>query len=676
MAVDDKILTQYRKAIDDPGSFDDAAIDAFVAAGKGFGDATPEHAHALAAFARWVRWQGRRTEEGLAAAAQAAKLGVALSLEAARIGYWFTLQSVLSDDCGQPADAVEAARCSLVWIQRDGSDPAYALSRHTLLLAMRLGVEPIGPVLRELAPLWPQATQADRDEQAKPIQRQAVRRTDLPQADRDRLQAIDATPGSVARVAPPPEPQADDAALAAALAELDELVGIDGVKDEVRRLVALLRVRGMRTSAGLKVPERTYHLAFLGPPGTGKTTVARLMGRIFKALGVLATDKVVEVDRSSLVAGYIGQTAPKVDAAVDSALDGVLFVDEAYALFTSDNQDFGPEAVATLLKRMEDDRLRLSVVLAGYGDEMDRLLDSNPGLRSRVSTVVRFDAYGADQLGAIFAGQAAQAGYTPTPGALARATRLCGLMRGTADGRTFGNARDVRNLFEDSVAVQAVRLAAAADSGHPPDAEALATLEEGDITWSALGRPEADRLSDDERRLVAYHEAGHALVSHLAGGPTPVFITVVPSQQAVGMTFYDHSDQAVVTRADMLALAAAALGGRASEELVFGHPSAGALSDLRQAERTVVGLLRAGLSEAVSADALAEFADAGGSALDSGWQGDRTRQEIGALLNEAYGVASAALKDHRDRLDALAAALIADRTIDGDRLTALLGARA
>jgi hypothetical protein len=673
--VDAELDKQYRKVIDDPGSFDDAAIDAYLAAARAFGGQSAEYAHGLGGFARWARWYGRRTEEGYKAAHEAAALAVMLSLAASRMAYWFTLEAALADDLGRAFEAVEAARSSYAWSQRDSSDPAYAQSRRTLLIVMGLGTDAIGPALRELAPLWPKLSQADRDDQSRSIRRQAIRRTDLPEADRDRLAAIDATPDSVARAAPPPTPEPDDAALQAALADLDELVGIEAVKTEVRRLVALLRVRRMRVAAGLKVPDRTNHLAFIGPPGTGKTTVARLMGRILKALGELATDHVIEVDRGDLVAQYVGQTAPKVDAVVESALDGVLFVDEAYALVSTGGVDFGPEAVATLLKRMEDDRARLSVILAGYGEEMERLLDSNPGLRSRISAVIRFDGYGTEQLGAIFLAQAAQAAYRLTPEAQARATRLCGLMRGSADGRTFGNARDVRNMFEDSLAAQAVRLAAAADSGQQPTPEALSTLEEGDITWSELGRPEADRLSDDDRRIVAYHEAGHALVSHIAGGPTPVLVTVIPTPEANGRTFFEPSNRSVISRDDMVALAATALGGRASEELVFGRPSANALSDLRQAERTVIGLLSAGLSEAVSTDALNEFAASGGSTLDPGWQGDRTRQEIGQLLNEAYSIAFEALKANRDRLDPLAAALVAERTIEGDRLTQLLGPR-
>jgi hypothetical protein len=324
---------------------------------------------------------------------------------------------------------------------------------------------------------------------------------------------------------------------------------------------------------------------------------------------------------------------------------------------------------------MEDDRRRLSVVLAGYGEEMDRLLDSNPGLRSRISTVIRFDGYGADQLASIFAGQAERAGYRLGPGAIERARRLCALMRGSADGRTFGNARDVRNMFEDSLGAQATRLTAAADAGTSPDADALSTLEEADILWTELGRPESDRLSDEERRIVAYHEAGHALVSHLAGGLEPIYITVIPTPDAVGRTFFDQPARAVLNRDDMLALAATALGGRASEELVFGRPSAGAIGDLRQAERTIVGILSAGLSDAVSADALAQFAALGTDPADATWRGERTRQEIGELLTEAYGIATTMLRDHRDRLDALAAALVAERTVEGDRLTGLLGSR-
>ena len=166
--------------------------------------------------------------------------------------------------------------------------------------------------------------------------------------------------------------------------ELDELIGLEKVKEEVRTLANFVKVQKMREQKGMKVPKISYHLVFTGSPGTGKTTVARIVARIYKDLGILKRGHTVETDRSGLVAEYVGQTAVKTNAIIDSALNGVLFIDEAYALVPEDSRsDFGQEAISTLLKRMEDDRDRLVVIIAGYTNEMQRFIDSNPGLQSR-----------------------------------------------------------------------------------------------------------------------------------------------------------------------------------------------------------------------------------------------------------------------------------------------------
>jgi ATP-dependent Zn protease len=457
------------------------------------------------------------------------------------------------------------------------------------------------------------------------------------------------------------------------LADLDALVGLAKVKAEVRRLAALLEVAEMRRKAGLPVPDVAHHLAFVGPPGTGKTTVARLLGRLFKALGILATDTVVEVDRSGLVAGYVGQTAIRVDQVVDTALGGVLFVDEAYALRGTSDNDFGHEAIATLLKRMEDDRHRLVVVLAGYDEPMQRLLASNPGLESRVTTILRFGSYTAEELAEIFAREAASTGFDLAPGATERVREICELMCGSEDPETFGNAREVRNLFEDTVGAQAERLVALTRAGAVPDAGALRELVADDVRWAELGDVALEvTLTDDERRRVAYHEIGHALVGHLCGGPPPVLVTVVPSARAAGRAFFAVDRRTVLTRGDVVAVAARALGGRAAEQLAFGAPSTGAASDLELAERVVLRLLHAGLSEERPEEALAEFA-ATSPSDGSGWRGERARQEIAELLQEAYALAERVLGEREAALHDAAAALAARRTLRAGELAELFG---
>ena len=189
------------------------------------------------------------------------------------------------------------------------------------------------------------------------------------------------------------------------LAKLDRLVGLSSVKLEIKSLVNIARIREMRRQQGLKVPPAGYHMVFVGPPGTGKTTIARLLGQIFNALGLLSKGHLVEVDRAEMVAGYVGQTALKTDAVVNEALGGVLFVDEAYSLAPEDaGQDFGHEAIETLLKLMEDHREDLVVVAAGYRDRMHSFIESNPGLRSRFTRFIDFPDYVPEELIKIFLG--------------------------------------------------------------------------------------------------------------------------------------------------------------------------------------------------------------------------------------------------------------------------------
>ena len=253
------------------------------------------------------------------------------------------------------------------------------------------------------------------------------------------------------------EMAAPDADFDALMAELDSLIGLESVKREVRSLVNLIKVRKLREAAGLPSAPMSLHMVFTGNPGTGKTMIARLMARVYRSLGILSKGQLVEVDRSGLVAGYVGQTAIKTSKVIEKALGGVLFIDEAYALNGKGDNDFGQEAIDTLLKAMEDHRDDLVVIVAGYDGLMEKFIQSNPGLESRFNRYLHFDDYTLDEMLEIFKMQCRKSQYTLSPDAEQDVKDF--IYDENADGVTFGNARGVRNLFEQILTAQANRLA-------------------------------------------------------------------------------------------------------------------------------------------------------------------------------------------------------------------------
>ena len=272
--------------------------------------------------------------------------------------------------------------------------------------------------------------------------------------------------------------------------ELDDLIGLESVKQEVRSLANFVKLQKQREAHGLKTAKVSYHLVFYGSPGTGKTTVARIVGRIYKDLGVLKKGHTVETDRAGLVGEYVGKTGPKTDTVIMKALDGVLFIDEAYSLVPEDGggSDYGQEAISTILKRMEDYRDRLVVIVAGYKDEMQRFIDSNPGLQSRFNRYIDFPDYTGQELTDIFKMYMKKNQYTLNDSTEAYLRTRFEIAVENKD-RNFGNARFARNVFEKSIQAQANRLAGQTNLSKDELTEiVISDLREGFASRSNIGQ--------------------------------------------------------------------------------------------------------------------------------------------------------------------------------------------
>ena len=351
-------------------------------------------------------------------------------------------------------------------------------------------IEKIFDARSELPPIKkPAATSADGSPTEKPHLADPRERSATGSPSKPKL------PSSADSPATPEKTPAER--LAETMAELDRLIGLAQIKDEVRTLANFLKIQAKRTEAGLPTTDLTLHMVFNGNPGTGKTTVARIVGSIFGAMGILKKGHLIETDRSGMVAEYAGQTGPKSHKKIDEALDGVLFIDEAYTLIAGESEDpYGHEAVQTLLKRMEDDRERLVVILAGYPEEMAELLQSNPGLSSRFSRQLEFLDYQPVELARIFGQMSQKNHYLAGPPVRAKVIVGVTWMHDRRD-RHFGNGRTVRNLFEDAIRRQANRIAEMTELS----VEQLSTLEPPDVDFKDCPPKALAQLIDETLRF-------------------------------------------------------------------------------------------------------------------------------------------------------------------------------